>query len=82
MVIQKTQDLLLILNLLKKFQKNSREKSCQQKNRVFDFCYCLQKFSAFYELFCIFSTDSNSASNFAFYDTHCEFFLSKKLFLA
>jgi hypothetical protein len=37
-------------------------------------------YNFFWVIFCTFSTDSNSASNFAFYDTYIEFLKGKKMF--
>jgi hypothetical protein len=61
-----------VSNPLKKLQKTKK----RQKNGVLDFYYCVKKFSAYNflgELLALFSTDSNSALNFAFYDTHKNF---------
>jgi len=73
---QKTLSLILISNPLRKFQKVSCEKVT--KNWVLDPYYYVQKFSAsnFFGWFFAFfpKNGSNSASNFAFYNTH----LSKK----
>jgi hypothetical protein len=46
-----------------------------QKNRVFDFYYCVQivsYYNFFGEIFALFSTDF--FTDFAFYDTHKELF--------
>jgi hypothetical protein len=71
----KTQNLIIILNLFKKLQKNTGQKKLLtkklKKNGVFNFYCCVQNFSAckFVELIAFFSTVSNSAWDFAFYDT-------------
>jgi hypothetical protein len=59
------------------------------KKEVFDFHYCVQMFFSAYNFFwvicfVVFLTCSNSASNFAFCDTHNKFFnflILYKLFL-
>ncbi len=59
---------MLILNPLKKYQKDSFEKVINEKGTekgVFYFYYCVQKFSDYnffwVNCFAFFSTDSNSA---------------------
>jgi hypothetical protein len=67
------QNLILISNPLKKFQKtNGKKLSAKkwQKNGAFDFYYCVQRFLTYnfsgVICFALFSTDSISASNFVF----------------
>jgi hypothetical protein len=54
--------------LQKTHAKKVSSKNPWQKNGVFDFYYCIQKFSAYnffwVNFFAFFSTNSNSASNF------------------
>jgi hypothetical protein len=75
----KTQNLMPILISLKKLQKTHAKMSTTkklQKNGVIDFYYSVQKFSA-YNFFVIFldffQRIRNRHKNFAFYDTHIEF---------
>ncbi len=52
----KMRNLMIMSNLFKKLQKTHAKKLSSkkwQKNSVFDFCYCVQKFSA-YNLFLVF----------------------------
>jgi hypothetical protein len=75
---------MLVSNPLKKFQKNACEKVISEMEFFTFFLLCAKICDLYLllgELLCIFSTDSNSASNFAFYDTHIAF-LPKTFFLA
>jgi hypothetical protein len=76
---KKIQFLKQILNPLKRLKK-TREKMYQRngyrKMEFFTFITVCQSFwpvTFLGELFTFFSTDSNSASNFAFYDSQIEF---------
>jgi hypothetical protein len=75
----KMQNLMLILNPFNKLQKNLYKKGINKKateKRIFYFYYCVQKPITFFgALFVFFSTDLNSASNFALYDPHIDLFL-------
>jgi hypothetical protein len=76
--VSKKQNLMGISNPLKKLLKTHVK---WQKNGDFDFYYCVQWFSSYNVAFYgwtflhFFLTDSNSAPNFALYDTHIEFSL-------
>jgi len=74
---QKTQNLMLISNPFKSCKKNSCENSYQRKSdRQMEFITFITVCKRFLgELFALFSTDSNSALNFACYGTYIEFFL-------
>ncbi len=55
-------------------QNKLSTKKWQKNIVVFDINYCVQKFSAynfFWVIFCIVSTDTNSASNIAFHEIFC-----------
>ncbi len=62
-------------------KKLQRKKIVSEKIQFLTFVTVCNSFRLFLdELFCIFSTDSNSASNFAFSDTHCDLFWQTKYF--
>jgi hypothetical protein len=78
---KKTPELDFDFEFAEKVHKNSCQKS-KWENGIFDFYYCVQKFSAY--KFCrinflaLFQPMRKSASNFVFYDKHFDF-LPKKL---